>query len=114
MSTEQGKRTHKLSFRVTETELEALREKMKLAGFERPSVYLRKMVMDGYVLRLDFPEMREMISLMRYSSNNLNQIAKKLNGTGEITREEIQEIQAVQEKIWSRINRILKRLGEIP
>ena len=63
---------------------------------------------------MEIPELKEMISLMRYSSNNLNQIAKRVNGTGEIIETELKEVRDSQEKIWNGINRILKRLGEMP
>lgn len=114
MSTEKELRTEQCHLYLTEQERKAIFEKMKQTGITNLSAYIRKMAIDGYILTLDIPEMKEMISLMRYSSNNLNQIAKRFNGTGEIAREEIQEIQTVQEKLWSGINRILKRLGEIP
>ena len=39
--------------------------------------YLRKMAMDGYCIRLDLGDLKKVVSLMRYASNNLNQYAKK-------------------------------------
>ena len=88
--------------------------KMKQAGIREKSAYFRKMAIDGYILTMEIPELKEMISLMRYSSNNLNQIAKRVNGTGEIIETELKEVRDSQEKIWNGINRILKRLGEMP
>jgi FtsZ-binding cell division protein ZapB len=87
---------------------------MKQAGIREKSAYFRKMAIDGYILTMEIPELKEMISLMRYSSNNLNQIAKRVNGTGEIIETELKEVRDSQEKIWNGINRILKRLGEMP
>ena len=72
------------------------------------------MAIDGYILTMEIPELKEMISLMRYSSNNLNQIAKRANGAGEIIESELKEVRDSQEKIWNGLNRILKRLGEMP
>ena len=66
-----------VKFRMTRQERELLEEKMALAGTVNMGAYLRKMAIDGYVLRLDLPELREMISLLRRCSGNLNQIAKK-------------------------------------
>ena len=79
MVMEQGNRGQTISLRLTDQEQEMLAERMKQAGISKKSAYLRKMAMNGYILKLDIPEIREMISLMRYSSNNLNQIAWKLN-----------------------------------
>ena len=101
------------TLRLTDQEKKLITEKMKIAGIPKMSTYLRKMAIDGYILKLDMPELKEMISLMRYSSNNLNQIAKRTNETGRTYEADIQSIQDSQEKIWSGINRILRRLGEI-
>ena len=101
------------TLRLTDQEKKLITEKMKIAGIPKMSTYLRKMAIDGYILKLDMPELKEMISLMRYSSNNLNQIAKRTNETGRTYETDIQSIQDSQEKIWSGINRILRKLGEI-
>ena len=71
------------------------------------------MALNGYILKLDIPEIREMISLMRYSSNNLNQIAKRVNETGRIYRNDLQEIQDSQNRIWDGINKILRKLQSV-
>ena len=101
------------TLRLTDQEKKLITEKMKIAGIPKMSTYLRKMAIDGYILKLDMPELKEMISLMRYSSNNLNQIAKRTNETGRTYEADIQSIQDSQEKIWSGINRILRKLEEI-
>ncbi|MGI6738408.1 MAG: plasmid mobilization relaxosome protein MobC [Christensenellales bacterium] len=41
------------------------------------------MALDGLVIKLDLPALKQMISLLRYTSNNINQIAKRLNESGE-------------------------------
>ena len=66
-------------------ELELIRQKMQQYGTENLSAYLRKMALDGYVVQLDLPELKELVSLMRYSSNNLNQLTRKVHETGGFT-----------------------------
>ena len=114
MSTGRETSTCRVTVRLNDQEVEALKEKMNQTGIRNMAGYFRKMALDGYILTLDIPELKEMISLMRYSSNNLNQIAKRVNGTGEIIETELKEVRDSQEKIWNGINRILKRLGEMP
>jgi len=46
--------------------------------------YLRKMAIDGYVVKLDLPELRELVSLLRYSSNNINQLTRRVHETGRV------------------------------
>ena len=68
------KRDIQLKFRVTPQEREMIETKMAQFGTTNMAAYLRKMAIDGYVVKLDLPELRELVSLLRYSSNNLNQL----------------------------------------
>ena len=62
------------------------------------SAYIRKMVIDGYVVNLDMPELRELTSKMKRISNSENQIAKQLNTTGNIYEADIEEIKKIRKK----------------
>ena len=73
MSAPKRKREVQLNFRVSPEELALIEQKMAQLGTKNREAYLRKMALDGYVVRLELPELKEMVSLMRYSSNNLNQ-----------------------------------------
>ena len=76
------KRNIQLIFWVSEKERELIAQKMEQVGTENLSAYLRKIAIDGFIIKLDLPELREMISLLRRSSNNLNQLARKANAGG--------------------------------
>ena len=69
-------RTKQINFRVTESEYARISEKMQEAGIKHSSAYLRKMAMDGYILKLDLGDLQEIQRLARINSNNINQIAK--------------------------------------
>lgn len=107
------KRNVQLKFRVTPSELIHIREKMEQAGIQRKGAYLRKMAMDGYVIRMDLSDVKELIRLMRINSNNLNQYAKKANETGSIYLEDIKDLKQQQEELWERLGEILDRLSMI-
>ena len=77
------------------------------------AAYLRKMAIDGYVVKLELPELREMVSLLRRSSNNLNQIARRVNSTNRIYDEDMQDMLRTQEKLWDSANAILEKLSAI-
>ena len=74
--------------------------------------YLRKMAIDGYVLRLDLLELREMISLLRRCSGNLNQIAKRANESGRIYEMDLEEIQEQLDGLWNTAREILLTLSK--
>ena len=107
------KRNIVIRFRVTPEEREMIESKMAQFGTTNMAAYLRKISIDGYVVRLDLPELREMVSLLRRSSNNLNQIAKRVNETSRIYEADIDCLKENQEKIWSAANGILTRLANI-
>lgn len=102
-----------LHFRVSKAELNAIREKMQELGTHNMAAYLRKLALDGYCIRLDLGDLKKVVSLMRYASNNLNQYAKKANETGSIYLEDIQDLKIRFEQIWSELKEIHIRLASI-
>ena len=107
------KRNVQIIFWVTEAEREMIEQKMAQVGTDNLSAYLRKIAIDGYIVKLDLPELREMISLLRRSSNNLNQIAKRLNETGRFYAADLEDMLRRQEQLWQTANRILSRLAMV-
>ena len=75
--------------------------------------YLRKIAIDGYVVQLDLPELREMVSLLRRSSNNLNQLARRANETGRIYPEDLADIRQNQAQLWKSAKEILRVLSTL-
>ena len=71
-------------FKVSAEERNLIEQKMALAGVQNMSGYLRKMAIDGYVINLEIPELTECVQLMRYTSNNVNQMARTMNSGGAI------------------------------
>ena len=127
-----------VKFRMTRQERELLEEKMALAiqaelkeiginaqieGVEQAafmdvvmerenSAYLRKMAIDGLIVKLDLPELREMIFLLRRCSGNLNQIAKRANESGRIYETDLAEIQEQLDELWNTAREILLALSK--
>lgn len=110
-----GKRKREivLRFRVTPEERSMIEEKMAQLGTENMAAYLRKMAIDGYIVKLDLPELRDMVSLLRRSGSNLNQIAKRVNETSRIYAADIECLLENQEKLWSMAKEILGRLSNL-
>ena len=73
--------------------------------------YLRKMALDGYILRLDLPELKEMLSQLRYMGNNVNQIAKRANEVGVIDDMDIRGVSKRQERMLEQMARLLEKLS---
>lgn len=113
MSAAKRKRDIQLNFRVSADELKMIETKMAQMGTFNREAYLRKMAIDGYVVRLDLPELKELLSLMRYSSNNLNQLTRRAHETGRIYDADMEDIVQKQDALWTGMNEILARLAKI-
>ena len=94
-------------------EMERIKQKMAELGIINRSAYVRKMALDGYCINLDLSDMKEMVSLLRRCSNNLNQYAKRANESGSIYAEDIHDLQVRQGEIWEIAKEMLARLATI-
>ena len=101
------KRNIEVRFRVTQDELDLIHKKMAQYGTTNLSAFLRKMSIDGYVVKLELPELKEMVSLLRYSSNNLNQLTKRGHEAGGIYDADVEELRQSHERLWDAARDIL-------
>ena len=108
---EKAKRNIHYSFKVSSDEDAAIRQKMKAFGVRNRSTYLRTMMLNGSLLKLDLQEMHEAVRLMGKMRGNINQIARRLNEHGSIYDTERDEIFDAQRKLKELLSQILQRLG---
>ena len=113
MSAPKRKREVQLNFRVSPEELALIEQKMAQLGTTNREAYLRKMALDGYVVRLELPELKELVSMMRYSSNNLNQLARRAHETGRIYDADLEDISRRQEALWDGVHQVLTQLAKL-
>ena len=99
-----------LKFYVSEKELEQIRMKMEQYSTNNLSAYLRKIAIDGYVVNLELPELGEMVSLLRRSSNNLNQ---RVHETGRFYDADLEDLRRDYEGLWEAAQKILRSLAKI-
>lgn len=102
-----------LMFWVTPHENELIRRRMAQAGTANLSAYLRKMAIDGLIVHLELPELKEMISLLRRCAGSLNQMAKRMNETGRVYEVDLRDAMELQERLWTMANALLTRLAGI-
>ena len=102
-----------VSFRVSEQERDLIEKKMELARISSLRAYLLKMAVDGYVVQLYLSEVRQMVSLMRTATNNMNQIARRAHETGNLYDADIQDLEEHYDKLWKQAGGILKKLSEL-
>ena len=110
---ENRKREHRIFFRVSGQELKIISERMKLTGMQNREAFLRKISLDGYILNIDLSDLKKIVILMSNVSNNLNQIAKRVNISNNIYKDDIQELQANYNELLETSKMILDRLLKI-
>ena len=71
------------------------------------------MALDGYVVRLDLTDVREMVTLLRNTTNNLNQIARRVNESGNLYAEDVEDLLRKYDRIWDRAGKLLAALSGI-
>ena len=113
MTPPRRKRSIQLNFRVSEEELAAIEGKMEQLAILNREAYLRKMALDGYAVRLDLPELKELLSLLRRHSSNLNQLVRRVNTTGRVYEADLEDIAKRQEQLWESVREVLNRLASI-
>ena len=111
VSQKKRRRPIHLHVMVSEEELALIRERMAEAGVRNLGAYVRKMALNGYVLHVDLSAVRELVSLQRRCSNNLNQVAIQANTYGGIYPEEIKALQRDYETLWRPLSDLLKKLS---
>ncbi|MDL2300030.1 plasmid mobilization relaxosome protein MobC [Clostridiaceae bacterium OttesenSCG-928-D20] len=106
-------RNIQLHFMVSDHERELIKEKMAQLGTDNMGAYIRKIAIDGYIVKLELPELAELTALLRRYNANLNQIAKRVNETSRIYAEDLEDIAQQQEDIWQGVHGILTKLSAL-
>ena len=111
--TEKRKRRVKLMTRVTEEEYAQIQARMALIGTGNLSAFLRKLALDGHIVLLDMAEIKTLVSLLRRTGANVNQIAKRVNSTGRIYENDLAEIQNRLGEVWLALDEVLRKLAAV-
>lgn len=104
---ENRKRNVQIIIRVTEEERALIEEKMQQIPTLNLSAYARKMLIDGYIITLGLQEVKGHTAQLQKIGVNVNQIAKRINETGRIYADDIDEIKSVMEEVWRLERRLL-------
>lgn len=90
-------------FYISEDESNFLTEKLQEAGIKNKSAYLRKMALDGYIIKQDFSSVKAVVNELNRIGNNLNQITKIANTYGDVYVSELKSIREGIDKIWEQL-----------
>ena len=99
--------------RINDEERAQIQTRMALAGTKNMSAFIRKMALDGRIILLDMDEIKTLVSLLRRTSANVNQIAKRVNATSRVYENDLAEIQNRLGEVWLALDGVLRKLAVI-
>ena len=86
---------------LNEQELNLIQHKMRQLGTHNFGAYARKMLIDGYIIKVNYTEQKKLAAAVSRVASNINQICRRTNQTGRFYAADIAELKARQEEIWS-------------
>ena len=110
---ENRKRNVQIIIRVTEEERSLIEEKMRQIPTLNLSAYARKILIDGYIITLDLQEVKGHTAQLQKIGVNINQIAKRINETGRIYADDMNEIKRAMEEVWRLERRLLLKFKSL-
>ena len=93
-------RNERLEIKLTEEEKALFEEKRKLSKCRNMSHFIRKCVLEKEIYQVDLEPFRDLQGLLSNATNNINQIAKRANATGNVYQEDIEEIKGALKEMW--------------
>ena len=91
----------RIEFCVTEQERRLIQNKMAQLGTRNMGAYLRKMAIDGYIIKVDYTQQKKLAAAVSRAASNINQICRRINSTGHFYAEDVAELKERQVEIWS-------------
>lgn len=85
---------------VTPEERALIQQKMAQLHTKNFSAYARKMLIDGYIVHMDTSDIRAQTAELQKIGVNVNQIARRINSTGTVYAQDIEDIKGALAKIW--------------
>ena len=85
---------------LNEQELHLIQHKMRQLGTHNFGAYARKLLIDGYIIKVDYTEQKKLAAAVSRAASNINQICCRINSTGRCYDADVAELKARQAEIW--------------
>ena len=85
---------------LNEQELNLIQHKMRQLVTHNFGAYARKMLIDGYIIKVDYTEQKKLAAAVSRAASNINQICRRINSTGRCYEDDVAELKARQAEIW--------------
>ena len=85
---------------LNEQELNLIQHKMRQLRTHNFGAYARKMLIDGYIIKVDYTEQKRLAAAVSHVASNINQICRRINSTGRCYEDDVAELKERQAEIW--------------
>ena len=93
-------RPNQILFFVSDDEKRIIKAKMAQLGTKNMGAYLRKMAIDGYIIKVDYTQQKKLAAAVSRVASNINQICRRINSTGHFYADDVAELKERQGEIW--------------
>ena len=100
---EEEQRKNRVTIRYSDSEYEMLKKKHELSGCLTLSSYIRFVSLTGHIIRYTGDDIKAIRQDFHSVTNNINQIAKRVNATGVLYPEDLKETKDKIDDIWRRL-----------
>jgi alpha/beta superfamily hydrolase len=98
---------------VDENERDMIYRRMAQSGIKNLRAYLLKMAIDGRVIHVELDSVKEMVRLLSNATNNINQIARRVNETGNFYAADLNDLRNRCDGLWDQSREILRKLSAL-
>ena len=93
-------RPNQILFFVSDDEKRIIKGKMKQLGTNNMGAYLRKMAIDGYIIKVDYTQQKKLAAAVSRAARNINQICRRINSTGHFYDADVAELKERMADVW--------------
>ena len=107
------KRNVNLVIKVTQEERDMIDRRMAQSGMTTLRAFIVKMAIDGRVIHVELESVREMVRLLSNATNNINQIARRVNSQGSLYAADMEDLRGRYDELWTQAKEILRKLTKL-
>lgn len=93
-------RDKQLNIRVTDYEYQLIKERMEKSGSCSFREFIVEAATKGYIIEVDYSDLKELAYEINKIGTNINQIAHKINAENAVYKSQMEEIQEDINLIW--------------
>lgn len=93
-------RDKQINIRVTDCEYQVIMKRMEETGFSSLREYIVDAATNGFLIKVDYSDLKSLIYEINKIGTNINQIAYKINSENAVYKSEIEAVQDDVDMIW--------------